>query len=86
MFDPRAALDGGGDGLDLYRQIGRGLARIVPCGWGLFEVGAGQAEDVERLLRAAPGIAGAAADIKVWTDLGQHARCVAVRTQARSGS
>ncbi|MGE0024966.1 MAG: peptide chain release factor N(5)-glutamine methyltransferase [Hyphomicrobium sp.] len=84
-FDPRAALDGGADGLDLYRQLAVGLGRIVAAGWALFEVGAGQAEDVAGLLRAALGGSGAPPEIRLWTDLGQHTRCVAVRTRPSSG-
>ena len=47
----------GGDGLDgLLAEIGKGCSNALPCGWGLFEVGAGQAEDVERLLGQAQAL------------------------------
>ena len=50
-YDPRGALDGGGDGLDAYRAVVPGLARALrPGGLAAFEVGAGQAEPVTRLL------------------------------------
>ena len=49
-FDPRAALDGGKDGLDIYRElIPVSVAYLNPGGWMLVEVGAGQAEDVEQM-------------------------------------
>lgn len=53
-FEPEAALDGGPDGLDCYRRILAGLPRVLaPGGSAFFEVGYGQAADVERLVRAA---------------------------------
>lgn len=79
-FDPLGALDGGADGLDFYRALAEGLHRQVPNGWALFEVGAGQADDVAALLQRAAGGTAATAEIKRWKDLGQHTRCVAVRT------
>lgn len=79
-FDPRGALDGGEDGLDLYRELARGLKLIVPRGWAVFEVGAGQARDVEQILReGTPN--GAFAHCRTWLDLGGHTRCVAMETQ-----
>lgn len=80
-FDPSSALDGGADGLDLYRALGEGFgAVLVPGGWMLVEVGAGQAADVEAIFRRPAGVS-AALDIRFWKDLGQHFRCVAARTQ-----
>lgn len=78
--DPHRALDGGADGLDHYRALAAGLAEVVPEGWALFEVGAGQAADVADILRAALGrrLKG---EVRTWADLGGHPRCVAVRTQ-----
>jgi len=84
-FDPSAALDGGADGLDLYRELAAGVRRIVPAGWALLEVGAGQADDVTGLLGAALSNSGGPPETRLWTDLGQHTRCVAVRTQPSSG-
>jgi release factor glutamine methyltransferase len=50
-FDPRLALAGGADGLDAYRTIVPQLRNLLhPRGFVVFEVGAGQAEDVARLL------------------------------------
>jgi release factor glutamine methyltransferase len=78
--DPRPALDGGPDGLAVYRAILPGLSRVVvPGGWVLFEVGAGQADSVSRLIcdtlpRARP-------PLRTWKDLGGHVRSVATEIQ-----
>lgn len=54
QYDPRAALDGGGDGLDAYRAIARQLPMLLaPGGIAALEVGVGQAEDVSTLLEDA---------------------------------
>ena len=81
-FDPRAALDGGSDGLAAYRALAADLIRVLRCGaWVVVEVGAGQSEDVARILRAA--VHGTAhMESRVWHDLGGIARCVAVRSRA----
>lgn len=79
-FDPHGALDGGADGLEIYREIAAGLLATVPDGWALFEVGAGQAADVVRLMRDAIPPARLAA-VRTWRDLGGHERSVAIRTQ-----
>ena len=64
-FEPRAALDGGSDGLDAYRGLAGLLPRILKAGGrAILEIGAGQAvEPVFRgsglnLLRIAPDLAG----------------------------
>jgi len=50
-FEPFLALDGGADGLDAYRSITAAAPQhLNPGGWLLFEVGAGQADDVASLL------------------------------------
>ena len=51
--EPRQALDGGTDGLDLYRKITEGMAQhIKPDGLAAFEVGIGQGEAVAALCKA----------------------------------
>lgn len=53
-YEPRLALDGGADGLDAYRAIVPQFAVLVkPGGAFAFEVGQGQAEAVEGLIRTA---------------------------------
>lgn len=77
--DPRTALDGGADGLDVYRALGQGLVRVVPSGWLAVEVGAGQAAAVAEILGRAAGKCLKSGRIR--RDLGGHERCVAVETQ-----
>jgi release factor glutamine methyltransferase len=50
-FEPLRALDGGADGLDAYRIIVESVrVLLVPGGLVAFEVGAGQADAVAKLL------------------------------------
>lgn len=50
-FEPRMALDGGPDGLDFYRDITAKWKSALRLGGTLmFEVGIGQASDVEQIL------------------------------------
>ncbi|TJY41870.1 peptide chain release factor N(5)-glutamine methyltransferase [Cohnella pontilimi] len=53
-FEPHLALDGGTDGLDPYRRMTADLRKLQKMPRVVaFEVGAGQADDVAELLRAA---------------------------------
>jgi release factor glutamine methyltransferase len=71
--DPLAALDGGTDGLDVYRHLIPRLPKFLnPNGFAVFEVGQGQAGAVRALFREA-----GFADITVHKDLGGIERCVA---------
>ena len=80
-YDPHSALDGGPDGLDVYRSLAPHLSRVVPTGIAAFEVGANQADDViELLTQAYPDHS--AARIKVKKDLAGHTRCVAIQTHS----
>lgn len=55
--EPVSALDGGRDGLDVFRAVLPMLpARLVPGGRVLLEVGAGQAPAVEALAAGLPGL------------------------------
>jgi len=50
-FEPRMALDGGVDGLDLLAEVARRSARwLSPGGWLLLELGGDQAQPMGRLL------------------------------------
>ena len=52
--EPRSALDGGADGLDAYRALLAALpALLTPGGVAVLELGAGQADAVAALARAA---------------------------------
>lgn len=78
-FDPTGALDGGPDGLAIYREIAARAGQVVPTGLIAFEVGAGQAADVGRILRKL--VENRAGDPWTSPDLGGHDRTVALLTQ-----
>jgi release factor glutamine methyltransferase len=55
-FEPRLALDGGEDGLDLYRRLlSEAGAYVKPGGWILVEVGQGQAGTVAAMMEGMAG-------------------------------
>ena len=77
-YDPRAALDGGPDGLAAYRAIAADAGRLLaPGGWLAVEIGIGQSEAVCELL-ATRGLAVAGAP---RPDLAGRARVVLARKQ-----
>jgi len=79
-FDPAQALDGGDDGLGLYRRLAPRIRNAIPNGWAVLEVGHDQADDVVALLAShAAGID--ASEIRVHRDVAGKRRCVAVRTR-----
>lgn len=79
LYDPRAAIDGGDDGLAAYREIIAGLEHIlVPGGWAVFEVGAGQAARVSAMLGRSNG-AVHFGDVRQWPDLSGRVRCVSAQ-------
>jgi release factor glutamine methyltransferase len=52
-FDPRAALDGGADGLDFYRRLATEAKPFLkPDGKLMVEFGDGQAEDLKKIFTA----------------------------------
>jgi release factor glutamine methyltransferase len=54
-YEPRSALDGGTDGLDLIRRLLAQLPnRLAPGGTAVLEIGAGQANAVRALVAALP--------------------------------
>ena len=54
-WEPRAALDGGPDGLDLLRRLVAELpTHLAPQGVALLEVGAGQADALRREIESLP--------------------------------
>jgi release factor glutamine methyltransferase len=78
--DPRAALDGGPDGLSAYRRIVPGLRKALsPGGFALFEVGPDQAQAVLRLLAEA-GLDGGGGEC-LWRDLAGRLRVVGGRAR-----
>jgi release factor glutamine methyltransferase len=57
-YEPRAALDGGPDGLGVLRRIVAGAPRVLrPGGWLLLEIGEDQAGPLASLM-AAEGFSG----------------------------
>jgi release factor glutamine methyltransferase len=80
-FEPRVALAGGRDGLNFYRGIAAGLARwLAQDGEVILEVGAGQADAVEAMMRSA----GCAVSARK-RDLAGIDRVVRARRATRSG-
>jgi len=77
-FDPRSALNGGADGLEIYREIAADLARVAPNGWAVFEVGKGQSDAVSELLSSIR-VRNEAPLVRVFRDLNGVERCVAWR-------
>ena len=75
-FDPRLALDGGQDGLEVFRRLSTRLFTGVADGWIVLEVGHDQADQVAALF--APG---RGADVRFYRDVSGRRRCVAVRTR-----
>ncbi len=63
-YEPRLALDGGADGLALYRRLLPQAARYLrPGGFVLLEVGDGQSEAVRALVRESPDL-----PVRMWPD------------------
>lgn len=80
-FDPHAALDGGADGLNIYRKLTTRLAKtLAPGGAVVVEVGAGQADAVALVFQQA-FVKTRLPEVTLHTDLGGHTRCVALRLQ-----
>ena len=53
-YDPKAALDGGADGLDAYRALAPVLANcLAASGHAVVEIGEGQADEVAAILEGA---------------------------------
>ena len=79
LHDPSAALDGGADGLEVYRQIARRLAVAVPNGLIVLEVADGDHQRVIDVIKTGM------ADDKIevvgcFEDLAGLVRCVALMT------
>ena len=77
-YEPHQALDGGADGLELYRRLlNQAPAKLRPGGAVLLEIGATQAEAVADLARRAFP----AATVSVHRDLAGHNRVVVIDDQ-----
>ncbi len=83
-WDPRAALDGGPDGLEAYRTILADASRVLEVsGFVVFEVGHDQAAAVSAIALD-HGLAPAPLNWPLLRDLGGNTRCVAVATSGRN--
>jgi release factor glutamine methyltransferase len=72
-YDPMLALDGGADGLNIYREIAKEAADGEISKRLIVEIGAGQAIDVEHIFGASKWRLAA-----TKSDLGGHVRAVAL--------
>jgi release factor glutamine methyltransferase len=72
-FDPMAALDGGADGLQVYREIARNAVELQRPLRIVLEVGSTQADAVEAIF-----LASGARPLGRRADLGGHTRAVAL--------
>jgi len=78
-YEPRAALDGGPDGLDAYRALAPRISRLLKAGGvAILEFGAGQETAVAAIL-ASPGLE----FVKLVPDLAQIPRCAVVKSLTR---
>lgn len=78
-FDPPSALDGGEDGLSIYREIASHVLQAVPSGWIVLEVGWDQALAVGELFQIALGER--MEQVQYRKDLNGFYRCVAIQTR-----
>ena len=77
-FDPVLALDGGIDGLAVYRRLLERAWNVIADGWIVLEVGHDQAHAVTELLAGQHRVD--KAKICVRSDVAGRRRCVAART------
>jgi release factor glutamine methyltransferase len=76
MFEPALALDGGDDGLDLVRRlVAAAPVHLKPGGSLALEIGAGQAEQTQSILRENGFV-----QTEIHSDLAGHGRVVSGRT------
>ena len=76
VHEPRAALDGGPDGLEAFRRIVAALPRLLsPSGEVMVEFGAGQEEAVRRIFEQS----GDVVRKSHYRDLSGHPRCARFR-------
>ena len=81
-FDPRLALDGGRDGLGIYRRLCETTPLSMPNATLLLEVGAEQAASVAQIVEAAYSNAGLKAYVRFFTDVAGIRRVVAARARS----
>nr|WP_025825200.1 peptide chain release factor N(5)-glutamine methyltransferase [Acetobacter persici] len=75
LHEPLAALDGGADGMEAYRELCAGMPRLLtPDGVAIFEIGIGQGEDL-RAVAAAAGLE----VLEIRSDFGDVPRAAVLR-------
>jgi release factor glutamine methyltransferase len=73
QFEPRAALDGGPDGLSAYRSLARLLPQLLAHGGhALLEIGIGQAQSAGTLFQKLE-------ILRITPDLSGVPRCIVLR-------
>jgi release factor glutamine methyltransferase len=72
-YDPIVALDGGPDGLDVYREIAKDIVKLQSPAIVVLEIGEGQAPEVEKIFGSIKGVV-----LGERKDLGGHIRAVAL--------
>lgn len=78
LHEPKLALDGGKDGLDVIRRIARDAPHYLrPGGWVLIEFTPEQAETIFALFAEEKS---GYTDVKILSDLGHQPRVLAART------
>lgn len=78
-WEPRLALDGGPDGLDLYRRLFAQVpAWLRPGGWIACEFGLGQAAAMRQLARQTPGLGA----VEILLDYSGQERILMAQRQA----
>ena len=81
-FDPRAALDGGADGLDFYRMLAaQAKPFLKPDGKIMLEFGDGQAEAIRKIFEDEKWIVEA-----VKEDYSHRARILIAKSSSSSSS
>ena len=81
-FDPRAALDGGADGLDFYRMLARQAKPFLrPDGKIMLEFGDGQADAIKKIFNGENWIVEA-----VQEDYSQRERILIIKSSSSSSS
>jgi release factor glutamine methyltransferase len=78
LHDPLPALDGGPDGLTLFRRLAAGIPGVIPDGWVILEVAHDQADAVVSVL-AFSGLSVDGGTTAIHRDVAGRRRCVAMR-------
>jgi release factor glutamine methyltransferase len=78
LWEPRQALDGGPDGLALYRRLFAQIPALLrPGGFMASEFGLGQAAAMSELARCTPGLGA----VEIITDYSGHERVLVARRE-----